>query len=101
MDVGLHRRGIEPESVPLDPRFGDGGLGQQAVDVLPGLRPDLVPELAVGREVDHGSIEDADETPQEVAVVDADDDLPQRAPLDDLTQYDAQESVLRGLLVLT
>ena len=48
-------------------------------------------------EVDHRAVEDPHEPPQKVAVVDADDDLPQGAALDDLTQHDAQDRI-RGEL---
>ena len=99
VDVGLHGGGVDSELVTLDPALPSRRPGQQVVHLLPGLRPDAVPQLAVGGEVDHRAVVDAHELPQEVAVVDADDDLAQGRPFDDLTQHHPQDGV-RGELEL-
>ncbi len=93
VDVGFHRRCIQPELPAIDLLFVDGRPGQQRVGGTPGLGLDAVPELAEGGVVDHGPVVDADKGAQIVAVINADDNLPQRAFLDDLTQRQAQDRV--------
>ena len=72
-----------------------GMVGERVIDLLPGRRTQCVLELVERREVHHGLRSQANELAQGRAVIDADDGLPQRQPLQGLHDEQA-EHVLRG-----
>ena len=83
-DVRVVSGRVDPTPLTADPLGLHGGLGQEAVDLLPGLRPAGVLQRAQGCEVQHIAVVDSDETSQEVVVVDSDDCSSRGLSLEDL-----------------
>ncbi len=95
MDVRLDRGGVEPQPIARDLLLADGMLREQAIDLLPGARPQRVLELVECREVHHGLRPKADELAQGRTVIDPDDGLAQREAFQGLHDEQA-ERMLRG-----
>ena len=77
VDVGLHRGRVETQLLAGDLSTFDSSLGQHGVQLLPGLGPDRVAQLAQRGVIHHRSVVDPREAPQVVAIVDTNDDLAQ------------------------
>jgi len=93
MDVGLDGRGVEPDFLAADQILLGRMPAQKLVHRLPRGGQDRVLQLVERREVHHGPVINADKAPQEIAVVDPDDDLPQRCSFDDLAQEDPENLI--------
>ncbi len=82
VDVGLHGRGVQADTITGDVPLIDGRLAKCLVDFLPSLRIEAVSEPTERGIIDHGVVVDPHEAAEELAIVDTHNNLPQGAALD-------------------
>ena len=84
MDIGFHRRRVEPQTLSADRFLRHGVPGERLIDLLPGLGSDGVAKAAEGRIIHHRPSIDSYKTTKCRTRIHADRGLPQRKAFNDL-----------------